>query len=149
MRKVYPGVITADIEQPNLVDLIQQFIYDQQHPDDVSNASISDLPKFYSKITIYPSAVATFHAPSDISGIGGMHRKCIRALKSWRNGAGRYDTIFVNTDSSADSMRGLNVACVWLFFSFSHYGVEYPYALVRWFSRVGDSPDDHTSMWIV
>jgi len=112
VRKVYPGVITADIEQPNLVDLIQQFIYDQQHPDDVSNASISDLPKFYSKITIYPSAVATFHAPSDISGIGGMHHKCICALKSWRNGAGRYDTIFVNTDSSVDGMRGLDVACV-------------------------------------
>ena len=112
MRKVYPGVIAADIEQPNLVDLIQQFIYDQQHPDDVSNASISDLPKFYGKITIYPSAVMTFHALSDISGIGGMHRERIHALKSWRNGAGHYDTIFVNMDSSVDSMRGLDVARV-------------------------------------
>jgi hypothetical protein len=70
-------------------------------------------------------------------------------LKSWRKGAGRYDTIFVNTDSSADGMRGLDVARVRLFFSFSHHGVEYPCALVRWFSRVGDSPDDHTGMWVV
>lgn len=149
MRKVYPKDIAAEIEQPDFPDLIRQFIYDQQHSDAVSNASISDLPMFYGKISIYSSAVATFHAPSDISGIGGMRRERIRALKSWRNGAGRYDTIFVNTDSSADGMRGLDVARVRLFFSFSHNGVEYPCALVRWFSRVGDSPDDHTGMWVV
>ena len=35
------------------------------------------------------------------------------------------------------------------FFSFSHDGVEYPCALVRWFSHVGDSPDEPTGMWIV
>ena len=149
MRKVYPKDIAAEIEQPEFPDLIRQFIYDQQHSDAVSNASISDLPMFYGKISIYSSAVATFHAPSDISGIGGMRRERIRALKSWRNGAGRYDTIFVNTDSHADGMRGLDVARVRLFFSFSHNGVEYPCALVRWFSRVGDSPDDHTGMWVV
>jgi hypothetical protein len=149
VRKVYPKDIAAEIEQPDFPDLIRQFIYDQQHSDAVSNASISDLPMFYGKISIYSSAVATFHAPSDISGIGGMRRERIRALKSWRNGAGRYDTIFVNTDSSADGMRGLDVARVRLFFSFSHNGVEYPCALVRWFSRVGDSPDDHTGMWVV
>ena len=149
MRKVYPEDIAAEIEQPNLPDLIRQFIYDQQHSDDVSNASISDLPMFYDKITVYPSALATFYAPSDNSGIGGMHRERIRAVKSWRSGPGRYDTIFVNTDSSADGMRGLDVARVRLFFSFSHHGVEYPCALVRWFSRVGNSPDDHTGMWVV
>jgi hypothetical protein len=149
VRKVYPEDIAAEIEQPNFPDLIRQFIYDQQQPDDVSIASISDLPMFYGKTTIYSSALATFHAPSDISGIGGMRRERIRAVKSWRNGPGRYDTIFVNTDSSKDSMRGLDVARVRLFFSFSHNGVEYPCALVRWFSRVGDAPDDHTGMWVV
>jgi hypothetical protein len=147
--KVYPEDIAAQIEQPDFPDLIRQFIYNQQHSDDVSNASISDLPMFYGKIAIYSSALATFHAPSDISGIGGMRRERIRAVKSWRNGPGRYDTIFVNTDSSADGMRGLDVARVRLFFSFSHDGVEYSCALVRWFSRVGDSPDDHTGMWVV
>jgi hypothetical protein len=149
VRKVYPEDIAAEIGQPDLPNLIRQFIYNQQHSDDASNASISDLPVFYGKIAIYPSALATFHAPSNISGIGGMRRERIRALKSWRNGAGRYDTIFVNTDSSVDGMRGLDVARVRLFFSFSHDGVEYPCALVRWFSRVGNSPDDHTGMWVV
>jgi hypothetical protein len=104
---------------------------------------------FYGKITIYSSAVATFHAPSDISGIGGMRRERIRAVKSWRNGPGRYDTIFVNTDPSADGMRGLDVARVRLFFSVSHDGIEYPCALVHWFSRVGHAPNDHTGMWVV
>ena len=46
-------------------------------------------------------------------------------------------------------MRGVDVACVRLFFfSFSDDGVEYPYALVHWFSRVGDSPDEHTGKWV-
>lgn len=149
VRKVYPEVVAAEIEQPEFHNLIRQFIYDQQHPDNISNASISDLPMFYEKVSIYSSAIATFHAPSDISGIGGMRRERIRAVKSWRNGPGRYDTIFVNTDPSMDGVRGLDVARVQLFFSFSHDGVEYPCALVRWFSRVGDSPDIRTGMWVV
>ena len=46
-------------------------------------------------------------------------------------------------------MRGLDVAHVQLFFSFCHDGIEYPCALVHWFSRVGYSPDVDTGMWIV
>jgi hypothetical protein len=149
VRKVYAEDIAAEIGHPELPDLIRQFIHNQQYSDDISNASISDLPTFYGKITPYTSAVATFHAPSDISGLCGMRRERIRATKSWRNGPGRYDTIFVNTDPSTEGMRGLEVAQVQLFFSFSHDGVEYPCALVRWFSRVGDLPDDCTGMWVV
>ena len=36
-----------------------------------------------------------------------------------------------------------------LFFSFSHDGVNYPSALVHWFSCVGDLPDEHMGMWVV
>jgi hypothetical protein len=104
---------------------------------------------FYGKITIHPSAVAVFRAPSDLSGIGGMRCERIRAVKSWRKGPGRYDTIFVNTDPLVEGMRGLDIARVRLFFSFSHHGVKYSCALVRWYSRVGDSPDNNTGMWIV
>jgi len=149
--KVYPEDIADEIQQPDLSDLIQQFIYNQQHPDSCSDSdiSVSALPTFYGKMTIHPSAVATFHAPSDISGIGGMRRERIRAVKSWRKGPGRYDTIFVNTDPSVEGMRGMDVARVRLFFSFSHDGIEYPCALVHWFSRVGDLPDDHTGLWVV
>ena len=150
MLSVYPEDVAVEIEQPDFPNLIQQFIYNEQCSDHVSNdSSASALPNFYGKISVYPSAVSTFHAPSDISGIGGMRRERIRAVKSWRKGLGRYDTIFVNADSSIDGMRGLEIARVRLFFSFSHDGVEYPCALVRWFSRVGDSPDDDTGMWVV
>ena len=131
---IYPEDI--ELEHPHFSNLIQKFIYDQQHPDDSSNSSAaSALPTFFGMITIYPSAVATFHAPSDLSGIGGMRRERIRAVKSWRKGPGRYDTIFVNTDPSVEGMKGLNVARVKLFFSFSHDGIDYPCALVHWFSR--------------
>ena len=70
-----------------------------------------DPAPFYGKISIYPSALATFHAPSDISGVGGMRRERIRAMKSWRKGPGCYDTVFVNMNS-LKGMLGLNVARV-------------------------------------
>jgi hypothetical protein len=148
VHRVYPEGIAAEIEQPNLPDLIEQFIYNQQHLDHVSDDGMSAFPTFYGKITIYPSAIATFYAPSGISGIGGMHREWIHAVKSWRKGPSHYDTIFVNTDSSMEGMQGLEVAHVQLFFSF-HDNVKYPCALVQWFLCVGDSPDDCTGMWVV
>ena len=147
MYHIYPEVIAAEIGQPTFPNLILQFIYDQQHSDCTSNTSPADLPTFYGKITVFPSAVATFHVPSDISGIGGMCRKHICAVKSWRKGPGRYDTIFVNTDPTMDGMQGLEVARVHLFFSFSHEGIKYPCALIHWFSR-GDL-GENTGMWIV
>ena len=108
--KKYP----EDIEiEPYLSNLIQKFIYDQQHPDDCSNSSsVSAHPPFFGLITIYPSAVATFHAPSNPSGIGGMCHERIRAMNLWRKGSSCYDTIFVNTDPSMEGMRGLDVARV-------------------------------------
>ena len=78
-----------------------------------------------------------------------MRYERIRAVKSWRKGPKRFDTIFINTDASAEGMRGLDVARVRLFFSFSHNGIKYPCALVHWFSHPGNSPDDNTGMWEV
>ena len=46
-------------------------------------------------------------------------------------------------------MRGLDVARVFLFFSFMHMGVYYPCALVQWFTIIGDKPDDETGFWMV
>ncbi|KAH9023764.1 hypothetical protein EDB85DRAFT_1870528, partial [Lactarius pseudohatsudake] len=152
VRKVYPDDIAAKLAQPDFPRLIRKFIYDQGHLDstsDIMSISSTAHPTFYGKITVYPSAIATFHAPSDISGTGGMRCERIRAVTSWRKGAGRYDTVFVNADSAVEGMRGLYVARVRLFFSFSFEGVHYPCALVNWFSCKDDSPDDTTGMWIV
>jgi hypothetical protein len=70
------------------------------------------LPEFHEMIRVSTSVVATFHAPSDISGIGSMHYECIHAIDTWRNGPGCYDCVFVNTDSSAEGMHGFDIACV-------------------------------------
>jgi hypothetical protein len=75
--RIDPEDVAIDIEQPDFTNLIQQFIHDQAHPDSASDTSDATLPTFYGKITRYPSAIATFHSPSDISGIGGMRRERI------------------------------------------------------------------------
>ena len=78
-----------------------------------------------------------------------MRCERIHATDTWRNGPGRYDCIFVNTDPSVDGMLGFDIARVRLIFSFKHEGTIFPCALVHWFSRVDDSPDELTKMWIV
>src|SRR5258708_20197856 len=46
-------------------------------------------------------------------------------------------------------MHGLDIAHIWLFLSISYHGTTYPCALVHWYSRVGDEPDEKTGMWIM
>jgi hypothetical protein len=145
--RIHPNDLAADINQHDLILLIKKFLYRQTHPPgEVPEAS---LPPFDDEITIYPSAVATFYSPSDISGVGGMRSERIRAIKSWRKGPPRYDCIFVETDPDAPGMLGLDIARVHLFFSCKFNGVKYPCALVQWFSRVGQSADPGTGMWVV
>ena len=45
-------------------------------------------------------------------------------------------------------MKGLLVARVYLFFKFSHDGVNYPCALVHWYSTSSE-PDTNTGLWVV
>ena len=151
MCSVFPDDIALKIDQADFTDLIRRFIHQQASAREVpdSDTSLADLPMFYGKITVYPSAVAMFYAPSDISGVGGMRKERIHAVKSWRNGPGRYDTVLINTNPTAKGMLGLDVARVKLFFSISHGKDQYPCALVHWFCRAGDSPEVNTGMWVV
>jgi hypothetical protein len=150
-KHTYPNDLADAINQPDFTQLIQQFIYDESgsHSDSETSSAPQDLPTFYEKITVFTSAVATFCAPSDISGIGGMRCEHIHAVDTWRNGPGRYDCIFVSTDPSAEGMRGFDIARVRLLFSFKHEGAKYPCALIHWYSRIGDSVDENTGMWTV
>ena len=126
-------------------------MYTQTHSQSLLSHSPEpfNLPPFNDKITVYPSAVAAFYSPSDISGIGGMRNERIRAVKSRRKGPARHDCIFVETDPDALGMAGLDIARAQLFFSCTFDGVKYPCALVHWFSCVGQSADPGTGMWIV
>ena len=78
-----------------------------------------------------------------------MRNERIRAVKSWRRGPACHDCIFVETDPDAPGMAGLDIARVILFFSCTFDGSKYPCALVQWFSRVGQSADPGTGMWVV
>ena len=46
-------------------------------------------------------------------------------------------------------MLGLDIARVYLFFSFKYNRRRYACAFVRWFERVGNQPDPATGMWII
>lgn len=102
-----------------------------------------------SRVRVFRSAVATYYAPSDLSGVGGMHREHIRATPTWRRGPPRYDCVYISKDPSQDGFRGLFVGRVRLFFSFRLNNREVECALIEEFSEVSDEPDEETGMWIV
>jgi len=144
--------VATNLDEPDLQRLIQSFLRDQLHDaSSLSNIDDSDddLPEFDEVISLYTSAVATFYAPSDLSGIGGMHREHIQALSSWRGEGPQYDCIFINTDPTQNGMSGLKVACVQSFFCFKFWNELYPCALIQWYSHNDDGPDEDTWMWVV
>lgn len=153
-RKVDPDILATELDQPNFIISIRRFLYEQLHgrnnPSGAHDVPEHGLPALYGeRLAIYPSARATFYAPSDLCGTGGMSYERIRAVPSWKKGPPRYDCVFVETDPDAMGMAGLDIARVRLFFSFTYRGVFYPCALVEWFSRFGDGPDEDTNMWVV
>jgi hypothetical protein len=64
-RKV--AVLAAEIGQPDFKNLLRRFLYDQLHPDSGMDVPLSACPEFDGKISVFNSATATFHAPSDLS----------------------------------------------------------------------------------
>jgi hypothetical protein len=132
--------------------MIRRFIYSQEHPDidiPTANIPIADCPLCPGKVKTFPSAVATFYTPSDQSGVGGMYRERIRAVRSWWGSAPRRDCIFVEHDTDQLGFRGLYAARVLAFMSFKASGITYPCALVTWFSTIGDEPCPDVDMWMV
>ncbi|OCH84536.1 hypothetical protein OBBRIDRAFT_741418, partial [Obba rivulosa] len=142
------------IEVPQLPSLLRRFLYDQQNHDSDALLTSDEIPlnmcpEAPEHIAIYPSAVAVYYAPSDHSGVGGMHRERIRAVHSWKGRTPRRDCAFVVGDPDADRFRGLHVVRVLYFMSFKWQGTEYPCALVTWFSLVSKEPCEQTGMWAV
>lgn len=134
-----------------LVELTQHFLFYEMHHDrDITvPPSDNELPHILSKVYVFHSAVATFYAPSDLSGISGMQRQRIRSsCKSWRGGPPRYDCVALEADPTKPGARGLFFARVKCFFTFSHYGITYPCALVEYFITVSEEPDTLTGMWV-
>ena len=113
---------------------MQLFIRDQQQDNNYESdaaSSSSELPHLANKLLVYAFAVATFYAPSDLSGINGMRSERIRAVNTWRHGNDRFDCMFLNTDPLQLGMRGLDVARARLFFSFTFERVKYSCAYIH------------------
>jgi hypothetical protein len=159
--KGYPktlGSLMGYVAEPRLPEYIRRFLYDQIYPNaDLCgmDVSLEACPKvsLSLQISVFHSALATYYAPSDLSGIGGMHREWIRATPSWQNGPGRYDCVFIDREPEVDGFAGLYVARVRLFLSFDLKddvaAGNYTCALVDWFSTYGDSPCEDTGLWSV
>ncbi|KAH7905240.1 hypothetical protein BJ138DRAFT_1138338 [Hygrophoropsis aurantiaca] len=144
--------LAKELKEPQLPKHIRRFLHSQIHPNDPRSTSeipLAECPRYEGKISIFHSAGATFYAPSDPSGIGGMRREHIRATPSWRKRHPRYDCVYVNMNPNCEAMQGLNIARVLCFFSFTFQGTLYPCALVHWFARISDEPDENTGMWKV
>ncbi|KAJ7674002.1 hypothetical protein DFH06DRAFT_1445580 [Mycena polygramma] len=149
-----PDALARHLHLPQLVPLVQRFLFAQDNPDrdldiPLTNIPLDVCPAAPDSIKVFPSAEAKFFAPSDQSGLGGMLRERIRAVRCWRGGAARYDCVFVERNPALAGFRGLLAARVLLFMSFKHKGHTYPCALVTWFSAIGDDPCPDVGMWMV
>ena len=155
LERNYPNTLeelALYIKQPGFPTALRRFVYAQRHPN--YEDFPPELPEFSSKISVFHSAVASFYAPSDLCGAGGMYCERIRANPRWK-GTHRFDTVFVTVsdDDSEENlfMHGMLVARVVLFFSFHDPRLRenIPCALVNWFVPATDSPDPSTGMWVV
>jgi hypothetical protein len=146
------SAITAELNIAHLPNLLRQFLFEQQHPDDPCN--VSELPEFHfpgydGRLSVFNSASSRFYSPSDLSRIGGMRTEYICACPLWRNEYAHNDCVFVNTHPELKGMRGFSVARVLCVFSFTFQVTTYPCAVIQWFDTTGESPDEDTGMWIV
>jgi hypothetical protein len=110
---------------------------------------MDECPLFNGRLSVVYSATATFFAPSDECGAGGMRREIIRSTPNWRRSGPRYDCVYVVHDPELPGFRGLHVARVRLFFTITYEEIAYPCALVSWFLPIGDQPCPQTGMWMV
>lgn len=146
-------VLADQLGAPELPDLVRRFLYQQENRELL--IPLGDVPLdlcptlFGTKVRVYPSATATFFAPSDKSGTRGMFRERIRAVTSWRKGPPRHDCVYVEQDRDLEGFSGLLVARVRSFLSIKHDNIEHPCALVSWYSTIGDQPCPNTKMWKV
>ncbi len=136
------------INQPFFSFALRRFLFHHNHPDsEQAPANIKDLPLFEGEIKVYHSAVATYYAPSDLCGAGGLHREFIQSTPSFHGHECR-DTVFVVLDESKKGMEGMEIGRVLLFFSFQYRRQNFSCALSNWFVH-DDEPDRDTGMWTV
>lgn len=149
-RKLEPIDIVNQLSLPQFPQLLSSYLQEYVEPRASNPAKLQLRRPSHLRLDLHPSAIATFHAPSDHSGTAGMRRERIRAVDSWMGGPGRYDTVFIKEKPDAtDVSSGLGVGRVKLFFSLVLPGEVLACALVQHFSIVGLEADENMGMWIV
>ena len=149
-------MLRLKIHQHDLLDLARRFLFYRLNPASTiepNQLTLTACPMIWeSRVSVYHSATATFCAPSNPSGPGGMYREVIHSIPFWPRGdipGPHRDCVFVDMGGSENvGMKGLLVAHIYLFFRFSHGSVDYPCALVHWYST-NDEPDPSTGLWVV
>ena len=129
-------MLRLKIHQHDLLDLAHRFLFYQLNPASTiepDQLTLTTCPIIWeSRVSIYHSATATFCAPSNPSGPGGMYQEVICSTPFWPQGdipGPHWDCVFVDMGGSENAgMKGLLVACIYLFFRFSHGSVDYPCA---------------------
>ncbi|KAH8985851.1 hypothetical protein EDB86DRAFT_2809966, partial [Lactarius hatsudake] len=80
-------VLAQFIEQPDPPFILQKFFFSIDNPGSAASASIAGpslgLPLFQAQVQVHHSVLATFFAPSDLCGTGGMHQEHIHSTSSW------------------------------------------------------------------
>jgi hypothetical protein len=140
-------MLAVYIKQPSFLLAFRQFLYSLDHPDLEPPPAANDCPPFKGKMNVHHSAVALFHAPSDLCGTGGMKRERIQSTPCF-HGYPHCDTVFVVLDDSQAGMEGMEIRRILLFFSFHYHRKNYSCALINWFVHT-DRPDKDTGMWMV
>ena len=74
-------------------------------------------------------------------------------MLQWRNEGPQKDCIFITTNlgnQESTGMQAFDIAYIHGFFSFTDTSeIHYPCAVVCWFDKVDDLPDEDTGMWII
>ncbi|KAG1878335.1 hypothetical protein F4604DRAFT_1580134 [Suillus subluteus] len=144
--------LALELSTPQLLNMLSRFLFAQLNPNDPRDPlqdPLANCPQYNERIHIFNSACSRFFAPSDLSGIGGMRHEHICACPAWRKEYPRYNCVFVNVNPDLEGMRGMDVAQVLTFFSFTYRAETYPCTVVQWFDTLGDLPDENTGMWVV
>ncbi len=135
---------------PDLLEAYVSWTYGLEGAESRANKARIYVEFSYSRFTIHPSAIAKYYTPSDYSGSHGMHREHIRAVSSWRNGPGCFDTVFIKSRPDARTITtGLIIGRVHQFFTFYLMNKQHSCAVVHMFEFVGDKPDEEIGLWIV
>ncbi|KAJ3505225.1 hypothetical protein NLJ89_g7528 [Agrocybe chaxingu] len=109
-RDIYE--LAHKIKQPDLPLLARRFLYgvlNHNSPTPAAAVPIDNLPDITEKVYVYNSARVVYYAPSDVSGLRGMHRERIRSVRSCDTPDDETGMWIVEPDYLARQKRSLEV----------------------------------------